>query len=186
MTEKQINLLPKSKLKQLELRSWFFGLLSLYVIAGISFGIVLVAQGGVLWYLKTREKSLEAETETLRQFASAKESTDVRKQVTLINNRVNDYNNLAQSTLHWSKLLTIFSQVVPVGVQIQSFAVDNTKKQVAISGYAPTRELVIQLHDNIAAKSRYFTKLDYPLENVTRPTNIVFHYTFTVLDEALK
>lgn len=186
MKEKQINLLPKSKLKQLELRSWFFGLVSLYVIAGISFGIVLAVQGGILWYLKVRAKGLEAETETLRQFASAKESTDVRNQVTFINNRVNDYNNLARGTVRWSKLLTLFSEVVPAGVQIQSFAVDSIKKQVAISGYAPTRELVILLHDNIAAKPRYFTKLDYPLENVTRPTNIAFHYTFTVQEEALK
>lgn len=186
MIEKQINLLPKSKLRQLELRSWFFGLLSLYVISGISFGLVLVIQGGVLWYLRTHEKSLEAETETLRQFASAKESTDVRKQVTIINNRVNDYNSLVQGTIRWSKLLTLFSEVVPAGVQVQSFAVDAVKKQVAISGYAPTRELVIQLHDNIAAKPAYFAKLDYPLENVARPANISFHYTFTVLDAALK
>lgn len=186
MTEKQINLLPKAKLRQLDLRSWFFGLLSLYVIAGVSFGVVLVTQGGILWYLRSHEKSLEAETETLRQFASAKESTDIRKQVTQVNNRVNDYNTLAKNTPRWSKLLMLFSEVVPAGVQIQSFAVDSNKKQVAVNGFAPTRELVIQLHDNIAAKPEYFTKLDYPLENVTRPTNIVFHYTFTVQDEALK
>lgn len=186
MAQKQINLLPKSKLRQLELRSWFFGLLALYVIAGISFGIVLVAQGGVMWYLRTRVKSLEAETEVLRQFASAKESTDIRKQVTLVNNRVNDYNTLAKNTTRWSKLLLLFSEVVPPGVQIQSFAVDSTKKQVAVNGFAPTRELVIRLHDNIAAKKEYFTKLDYPLENVSRPTNILFHYTFTVQEAALK
>lgn len=186
MTDKQINLLPKTKLKQLELRSWFFGLLSLYIIAAVSYGVVLVTQGGVLWYLKSKEKSLEAETETLRQFASAKESTDIRKQVASVNNRVNDYNTLAKNTTRWSKLLLVFSEVVPSGVQIQSFSVDAVKKQVTISGFAPTRELAIQLHDNIAAKPNYFTKLDYPLENVTKPTNIAFHYTFTVQDAALQ
>jgi hypothetical protein len=83
-------------------------------------------------------------------------------------------------------LLQKFALVVPVGVQVQSFAVDSGRRQVSISGIAPTRDLVILLHDNIAKDSDHFSNVDYPLENVARPKDISFHYTFQVKEDVLK
>jgi Tfp pilus assembly protein PilN len=156
------------------------------VFAGASFLVVALLYAGVWWYLGAAERGLSAEAESLRAQSNSETTNDVRKQIKLINNQIADYVTLAAAVPRWSVLLQKFALVVPVGVQVQSFAVDSGRRQVSISGIAPTRDLVILLHDNIAKDSDHFSNVDYPLENVARPKDISFHYTFQVKEDVLK
>jgi Tfp pilus assembly protein PilN len=99
---------------------------------------------------------------------------------------MNDFKNLAETTPAWSKVLLAFADQVPEGVQINSFSADLTTKKITISGFAPTREQVIQLYNNINDDKNRFKDINYPLENVSKPANINFHFTFYIKDELLK
>jgi Tfp pilus assembly protein PilN len=186
MSTKKINLLPKEKQEQLRQRTWYKALLTFYVFAGISFAVVIMVYLGVWWYLSNAGEGLKTEADGLRAQANSQVTADLKKQIKGINAQITDYNTLADAVPRWSKLFNQFAQVVPAGVQIQGFTVDSNKRLVNISGIAPTRELVIELHDNIAKDTDHFSSIDYPLENVSRPKDVSFHYSFLVKEQAIQ
>lgn len=183
---KHINLLPKEKQKELVLRGWFRTLLRVYALSAASFVLVGVLFFGAASYLSLQEKDLQGEAEELRALAATDEATKVKLSVKTVNGYVDDYLTLAAAAPKWSQLLREFTKLVPTGVQVQSFTVDATRKQVTIQGFGATREQVLALYDALVAASDRFTGVDYPLENVAKPTNINFHYSFTVKDQVLQ
>lgn len=185
MSTKVINLLPKDQQSELGRRSWYRALIHFYMLALCLFALATLLFGGSWWYLHLAEKSLANEADDLRTRSTTQETTDLKKQIKSINNQIEDYNNLTTALPRWSVLLRELAVVVPNGVQIQNFSVDSTKRQVIIAGFASTREQAIVLHDNIAADTKYFSNIDYPLENVAKPNNVSFHYTFLVKPEVL-
>ncbi len=186
MSRKQINLLPKEQLKELRWRAWYFASVRFYIFSIIGVIIVLVAHVFVYVYLNVVGKKLAAETEILRTETSTSDIVELKKKVKDINNLIKDYNLLSADVPKWSVLLSMFSKLVPAGVQIQNFTVDNSKKVVSITGTASTRDAVILLHDNIAGDSDNFSSIDYPLENVSKPRDVTFHFSFKVNDSVLK
>lgn len=185
MSTKVINLLPKDQQRELGLRSWYRALVRFYILAMTTFGVVALLFAGTWWYLRLAEQNLVHEAENLRARSTTQETTDLKKQIKTINNQIEDYNNLTAALPRWSVLLRQFATLVPAGVQIQNFGVDSTKRQVIVGGFAATREQVIQLHDNIAADDVHFSNIDYPLDNISKPRNVGFRYSFTVKPEVL-
>jgi hypothetical protein len=92
---------------------------------------------------------------------------------------------LADNSPKWSKVIQAFAPLPPQGLKINTFSIDPVAKTVSITGLSPTRDLVIQMHDNIAADTSDFSNVDYPLENIATPVNVSFHYTFTIQDKLL-
>ena len=74
----------------------------------------------------------------------------------------------------------------PQGVKINSFNIDPVGKSVTINGISPTRDLVIELYNNILNDSNDFYNINYPLENVVLPVNVDFHFTFFIQDKLLQ
>lgn len=186
MSIKQINLLPKEQLKQLRWRTWFYALTRFYGFVALSLLVVILAYVLVSVYLNILDRKLEAESERLRQQVTTEETVELKKQVKAINSRIGDYNTLALAVPRWSVLFDTFAGLVPDGVQIQNFSVDSSKRIVSISGTATTRDAVILLHDNITKDTAHFEGIDYPLENVSKPRNVSFHFTFKVKETVLK
>lgn len=186
MSGGSINLLPKSRQVQLKFRLWYVIGWRAYLVSAMSFVVVALALVGGVIYLDLVTRSLEVEANALKQQTDSKDNAELKKQVGVINGRIADYNVLAESLPKWSLFLSRFAAVVPEGVQIQSLSVDSASRQVRVQGFAPTRELAIALHDLILAESSSFADIDYPLENVSRPEEVNFHYTFSVKEEVLK
>jgi hypothetical protein len=86
----------------------------------------------------------------------------------------------------WSKVLESFAALPPEDVGITSMILDLKNKSVNISGFAPRREEVIEFYNNILADTENFYGVDYPLENVAKPTDNIFHFTFYIKDELLQ
>jgi hypothetical protein len=57
---------------------------------------------------------------------------------------------------------------------------------VSITGFSPTRELVIQLYNNILQDNKDFYNVNYPFENLGKPTNVNFHFNFYLQSKLLK
>ncbi len=186
MSHKQINLLPKEQLKELKWRAWYYASVRFYLFSAVGLAIVLLAYIAVSVYLNVVARHLGAEAEALRKETSTSDIVELKKQVRDINNRIKDYNALSTEVPKWSVLLDYFAELVPDGVQIQNFTVDSNKKVVSITGTASTRDAVILLHDNIAGDSVHFSSIDYPLENVSKPRDVTFHFSFKVNDSVLK
>ena len=173
-----INLLPKEKQQELKYEQVFKGFVKVFWLSVATFILVVLVQLGAKWYLELQITSLKASLSDLQQQVNKQDNSTIKNKITAINNVVGDFATLAAASPKWSNVIAAFSPLPPQGVQINTFVVDPKSSIVNITGFAPTRELVIQLYNNILGDTTDITGIDYPLENIAKPTNINFHFTF--------
>ncbi len=181
-----INLLPKTKQRELKYERVWHSFIAFFVLSMCSFGLVFGAQAAAKYYLQNEIVAVQQESEQLQQQVNQEDATGIRQQITVANNLINDYTNMGVNAPHWSKVIKAFAVLPPEGIRINSLQADATSKTVTIHGFSPTRELVIQLYNNILNDKDHFTKVDYPLENVAKATDVTFHFTFTIQDSLLR
>lgn len=162
------------------------GIMGLIWLSLATFVLVFAVQTGTKFYLGFEMSSLQNQIETLQQQVNKQTNAELKLRIKGINDIVNDYNSLSASGPKWSKLLKAFAPIPPAGVNISSFVVNSPGNIVTITGFAPTRDLVIELYNNLQQDTEHFSNVDYPLENVSRPADIQFHFTFSVKDNLLK
>ncbi len=175
---KLVNLLPKIKQKELIYEEAYHSMVVFIELGLVTLLLVLVAQFGGRFYISQIAHRYDQDIEDLKQVTDKQENAELKKQIQDINAIVGDYNQLATNTPGWSTVLKTFAAHVPDGVKLQTFIADREKLKIDISGISPTREQVIELHRNISGDTEHFEKIDYPLENISRPTNVPFHFTF--------
>ncbi len=183
---KTINLLPKKRQTELRFITVLHALFVIFFMSIATFVLVVAAQMATKMYLKNQIVVLENDIVKLRELIKKNENSQVKAQVKAANDLVSDYKNLVDLTPRWSKVIKAFVPLPPSGVKINSFAIDPQRKSININGFSPTRELVIQLYNNILDDKENFYDIDYPLENVAKPKEITFHFTFYIKDELLK
>jgi hypothetical protein len=183
---KIINLLPKTRQRDIRYEMIFRSLVRFAIASGASFVLVVLVLLGTRFYVSYESSHIDQQTEAIKNFANKQENAQLRNQVKGVNTVISDFQNLSNATPHWSKVVTAFAPLVPQEVKIQSFTAEIKKKEVTIIGYSPTREKVIALYNNINLDSKNFYNIDYPLENVSKPTDVSFHFTFYIKDELLK
>lgn len=182
---RRINLLPKSKQRELAYEKVFYSVTVAVILAVIILLVGVVVQFGVWTYLDRRITTTDAEIEQLKKLANKAENTAVKQRIREVNAQIEDFVKLADKTPQWSKVTAAFVQHVPEGVRITDYDANLEKSQIMISGYSPTRDLVIDLYNNINADKVNFKNINYPLENVAQPTNVRFSFTFFVADGVL-
>lgn len=183
---KVINLLPKPRQEELHFEAMLRSLLTVCVYSAFSFVLVFVIQFAVKFYLQYQTEYIKNEIKVLQGKVAEQQNSNVKVKVNTINNLITDYNNLAETSPKWSKVIKAFIPLVPEQVKIVSFNVDPNTKSVNITGVSPTREKVIDLYNNVLKDNKSFYNINYPLENVAKPTNVNFHFTFLYKDDLLK
>lgn len=182
---KHINLLPTKKQTELYYEDLFHST-SVAVVLGVVillFGIV--AQIFVMFYLENKDTKLNTDIQTLKQQTDKTENAAQKNQIKIINSQMQDFEKLANESPQWSKVLIAFGGLVPKGVKVGSFTADAKTGTVKISGYSATRELVIELYNNINTDKDHFKDINYPLENVSKPIDVQFNFTFFIQDGVL-
>ncbi len=183
---KIINLLPKSRQQSLRDEALLRSLLKVIWISAAGFAVVVLSQLGVKLYLEDQRITIQNSINQLNFQVNQDQNAALKNQITQINNTIADYKNLSSASPKWSKVLRAFSVLPPAGVVINSLSINFAAKSVTITGVSPTRDLVIQLYNNIVKDSTEFYNVDYPLENVVQPTNNSFHFTFNIRDSLIQ
>lgn len=182
---KHINLLPKHKQTELYYEDLYHSTLIAVIIGVVVLMLGIVAQIFVMVYLGSTEKRVSAEVETLKQQTDKTENAELKKQIRMINNQMTDFEKLAVNSPKWSKVVSAFAKLVPKGVKINTFRADSKTGKIDITGYSPTREMVIELYNNINSDKEHFKDINYPLENVAKPAEVQFNYTFYIVEGVL-
>ncbi len=183
---KIINLLPRHKQQELRYEDLFHSVFRACGVAVLILLAVLIAQIGEKFYLNYSAQNFVTETESIRKATNKSENTQLKETIKLSNAQMTDYKTLTDTVPNWAHVLADFASQVPPGVTINGFSASMETKKIMITGQSPTREAVIQMYTNINGDTANFKDIDYPLENVAKPTDVTFHYSFTVKDEALK
>lgn len=182
---KRINLLSKQKQHELVNEHTLYSVSVAVVLATLILILGVVVQLGVWVYLDRTAKSVSDQITQLQAIANKSENADLKQQIKLANNEIQDFSSLYNKTPQWSDVLAAFVKDVPNTVKITQFDAQTDKQLITISGYSPTRDLVIDLYNNINADKDHFKNIDYPLANVTQPTDVRFFFTFSIADGVL-
>lgn len=182
---KRINLLPQHKQSDLYYEDLYHSVTTLVVLSIVILLLGVVAQVFVWIYLDRQEKVLTTEVVELQQQIDKSENAQVKQEIREINTLMTDFESLYLSTPQWSRVLKSFARLIPDGVLISSFVADSKTGEIEISGYSPTREQVIELYNNINGDKEHFKNINYPLENVAKPVDVQFNFSFFIQDGIL-
>jgi hypothetical protein len=177
---KTINILPKSRQQELRFEIILHSLWVVVNLSLVSFVLVFLVQFGTKFYLQYQNDAIKQQITQLQSQVNKQQNTEIKTQIQQANDLVSDYLNLAASSPHWSKVIKAFTPLPPAGLKISTLAIDPVQDTVTITGLSPTRDLVIQLYNNILQDTKDFYGIDYPLENVVNPVNVTFHFTFNI------
>ncbi len=177
-----INLLPKEqKIEISTLRKLV--LLSIWQILAICFFVSLV-----LIFLLVKV-FIESEIKINELFLNQKE-----KEVSLnrvLEEKIENFNlslsqiySFYQNQIIFSELLNKVFQKIPEGIYLTNFNISLKEKKekqldVTLSGFSPTRELLLSLKDNLE-REKDFSNIVFPIETWTKRENIYFTTTFTI------
>ena len=182
---KRVNLLPQHKQSELYYEDLYRSVTTWVILCSAILVIGILAQIAVWVYLEHKQQSIIEEVGQLQQQIDKSENAEVKQEIREINTLMTDFENLYSAAPQWSKVLKAFVRLVPAGVEISSFTADHKTGSIEISGYSPTREQVIELYNNINADKDHFKNINYPLENVAKPTDIQFNFEFFISDGVL-
>jgi Tfp pilus assembly protein PilN len=181
---KYINLLPKEEQKEIRLEKMNSRLTNLFIWIFISLLVLALAFVIARLYLGSAMDRYSNLIEQQKQAVAKQENKEVKDQLLEFNSDLNNLVELNKHHARWSEVMIAFARLVPEDVSIDTFMADRLSGKISIMGFAKNRDSVLALRNNIL-DSEYFTNINFPLSNLTRPTDVSFKYTFYVKPEML-
>jgi hypothetical protein len=183
---KRLNLLPKEKQRTLALENLFRGIVRFIELAALTFVVVFVAQLLTWSFLRAYAANLDGKIEAIKKVSDKGENAKLKAQIREINGQINDFKTLLDTTPAWSKAVKRVIFHIPPDVRVTGFNAERTTRKLEIRGFSPTREKVIEFYNAVKADTDHFKDIDYPLDNVTKPTNVNFRFTIELQETLLK
>lgn len=177
--KKYINLLSPEDQKDVRLEKTNTALLKFYFWGGLSLVLLFAVLFAGRFYLSFEISQIKDRIAVQQQAVSTEENQKLKKQLGDFNTKLKNLVNLDEHQALWSEVVINFARLVPGDVAIDSFTADRQTGKIKIAGFAKTRESVLQLRDNLL-ESEFFKDVNFPLSNLTRPTNVNFRYAFFV------
>ena len=181
---KIINLLPPAEQKIIKLErinSYFKRFLLLAIII-----FILMISGFIAWrfYLQSTLSNIDTDIVKAEALISSQDNQKTKAEVERNNDIITDYNTFAAANPNWSPVLEAFAALVPKEVLVTNFSANTKTGKIDISGTGLNRDAVLQLRSNILATSQ-FRNINLPLENLQKPKNTPFNYTFFLAPNVL-
>ncbi len=179
-----LNLLPPGEKENLKMEKiqhglWFWTAL---IAGALIFFLVMLAT--VYFSIISLSKTVE---EDYRLIQASTQGKNLKSQQDLIrdfNLKLSQIETLQKKHKYYSTILIELTRLLPEGVRLENLTIDE-KNQVILLGFAPRREEIIALKDNLE-KSKKFANIENPLSNLIKQTDINFYLKFNLTEEALK
>jgi Tfp pilus assembly protein PilN len=183
---KKINLLSKESQKTVRFLAFFRLALNVFIVTGVFWASAVVLAFGSWFFATGVQKQAEKDLAMLQVQESKSDYAKLRENIQVINNTIVDANTVFAKMPKISKALAAVFAEIPEGVSLQSVNLETTKRQLNITGFSLTRGGILELHKNIVMDKAHFDKIDYPLENLSRPKNVPFHFSITLNSSLLQ
>jgi len=180
----ELNLLPPTEKKSLRLEQ-FYRWLIFYGGATILIFLLFIAFLALIWFFILIQ--LKSYTVNLEKTRTSFQGQSIENQQKLINEFNGQLEKIAQiqdGHRFYSPALIHLTQLIPSGINIDAFAIDEQGSCI-LSGYAQKRSQLLLLKEGLE-KSTLFEKIENPLSNLTKQTDINFSFKFNIKSAALK
>ncbi len=179
-----INLLPpKEKEEILQEKNWkllmILGMLLLFFLISlllILFSIKIFVTGEV-----EVQKILFAERE--KEFKNT-QMQNLQNNLTAFNKKLSQLDSFYQNQSNFSEILEEISKTLPPGVYLNNSSIisqggKNEGSKCSISGFSPSRQILLVLKDNLE-KEKNFQEVYFPPSDWVKPADINFTISFKV------
>lgn len=171
-------------------------------ISIIAVQVIFIALLGVsIQYLNVENDNIKTRVEKIELSQEIKEIREKEKDIKQYRDKLEYVSGIQKNHLYWVPALEKFSEIVPEGVLISSFnvenniiesikkssargkkaeqALDDNKFKIKITGYANMRDNLLNFENNLK-NSIVFIDLVSSRSNYVDPADIDFNYTFFV------
>lgn len=184
-----INLLPPQEKENLLLEKkktmivilWFLILFFLLCLILILFLIEIYSQGRV-----DAQKIISAEA---KKEATQSEIKNIREKISSANATLAGLNSFYQKKFYFSDIIQKISELLPSGTYLTNLSIafyfvekEDVKEKgikVSLSGYAPTREILLEFKKNLGGEND-FKEVYFPPSSWVKPADIDFLATFEI------
>ncbi|OHA46731.1 MAG: hypothetical protein A3A80_02630 [Candidatus Terrybacteria bacterium RIFCSPLOWO2_01_FULL_44_24] len=150
----------------------------------IRVGIVIIAILSVLIifmltsliYITTLKGGVSENTKTWRILGQTTESDEVKQKVKASADFIRYVSKLSTDPFKWSSTIRDVVVSLPPTVYLTAISGSQAQRNIVISGFAPTRDDVLQLEDMLK-KLPFISLVDSPDSNVIAEKNITFQFT---------
>jgi len=180
-----INLLPPENKKELLREEQY----KIVLILGIFVLLFLLSFSLILFSIKIYiSGQLEAEKEFVEQSRKEMEFSEIEKlekEIKSINKNISELDLFYQNQISLTEVLKELSFVLPSGVYLKTISINSSQEKdgkflVALSGFSPSRDLLIELESNIKTKKEFFRDPSLPPSTWTKPLNIDFSLSLKI------
>ena len=143
------NLLPQEEQQDISLERIQSRLLNFFILVTISVLIVALLFFLGRLYLSSRISDMRQQIEDQQKLVSKENNQKLKKSIDTLNAHLNNLVSLEQHHAQWSEALIAFARLVPQDVAVDSFTATRQTGVIKISGFAKTRDSVLQLRTNL-------------------------------------
>lgn len=178
-----MNLLPPPEKQNLKLEEnlrliAILGILSLFFL--ISLILVLFSLKIYLWGEVESQKIFLSQIEKESGIAGIQE---LEKKIDLLNKNLSKLDSFYKEKLSLTEILERISQTLPPGIYLNSLSLNPPQKtykfQVSLSGFSPTRELLVDFKKNLE-KEEDFKEINFSPSSWMEPEDIDFNLNFVI------
>lgn len=166
----KLNILSPELKKEVKYRFFYVSLkeiLYILVVSILVHSAFLTAAKNIL--------NVHADETNSRNVLINSKTEDYDKKVKNINEQVDYIAKIQENTIRWSEFISIFSQAVGNGININSLSVDQEASTFAINGFADTRQDLLNFKASME-KLNLFREISIPINSLLEKENISFSF----------
>jgi len=180
----ELNLLPPQEKDELKLERLYRWLI-FYCSSVVLIILFFIAFLTLIWlFIIIQLKSYTANLESTKTSFQGQSIENQQKLITDFNRQLNKIDQIQNNHKYYSTILMRLSTLIPSGIRIDAFVVDEQGK-CTLTGYAQKRSQLLLLKEALE-KSSFFENIDNPISNLTKQIDIDFSLKFDVKSSVLK
>jgi len=180
----ELNLLPPQEKNELKLERLYHWLI-FYGSATILIVLLFVVFLALIWsFILIQLKTYTVNLENTKTSFQGQSIENQQKLISSFNRQLEKINQIQNDHKYYSPILAHLAGLIPSGIRIDAFAVDK-QGNCTLTGYAQRRSQLLLLKEALE-KSSFFEKIDNPISNLTKQTDINFSFKFAVKSATLK
>jgi len=173
----ETNLLPpqiKNELHQEKIKKVIiiFGLLILVFFFSLS--LVLFA---TKVYISQKVEAEKIFLDSEKRQSETSEFRALKEKVTFANKNLSQLESFYQEKFSLLEVFEKISHTLPPQIYLTNFFYQESASQVSISGFAPQKEILVELKNNLEEE---FSDVNFPLQVWTKSTDIDFQVNFKI------
>ena len=176
-----INLLPSQQKKEIEREKIWKLILILGIIVVIFFLAIFLIVLAIQIYLFGQVESQKILFEVERKRLENPEFKDIQREIVALNQSILELDSFYQNQKMITDILEKLSEAIPPGIYLTNFSWQKENAEFKILGFAPQREDLFKLKENLE-KEKSFSDIDFPPANWVKPKEINFQIFFKIPD----